>query len=107
MRNLKQKSIIIPSILLLLIFGASSCKKKSQCSSTGTLKLTNSSHATVQRAMVDGVNYGSIDPGNSKEIDLAPGQHDWQLVGISGGTGCSAAKVTIVECKTSSNECGG
>jgi hypothetical protein len=71
----------------------------------GTLKLTNNSSNTVQRAMIDGVNHGSIDPGQSKEIKLAAGQHDWQLVGISGGTGCSAAKVTIVECQTTGFSC--
>jgi hypothetical protein len=93
---------------MLLVTGLSSCKKKeATCSGSGTLKLTNSSHATVQRAMIDGVNYGSLDPGEAKEISLPAGQHDWQLVGISGGSGCSAAKVTIVECKTAGFECGG
>lgn len=103
------KTIQISLVAAALLFNGilTSCKSKEDtCNGNGTLKLTNSSHATVQRAMVDGVNYGSIDPGDSKEIKLPPGQHDWQLVGISGGTGCSAAKVTIVECKTSGFECG-
>jgi hypothetical protein len=103
------RSLQITFILAAILVNSSltSCKNKdSDCNGNGTLKLTNSSHSTVQRAMVDGVNYGSIDPGGSKEIKLPPGQHDWQLVGISGGSGCSAAKVTIVECKTAGFECG-
>lgn len=96
--------LLVPVVVFTLVGG--SCKKKNSCSGKGTLKLSNTSHATVQRAMVDGVNYGSIDPGGSKEISLAAGSHDWQLVGISGGSGCSAAKVTIIECETSSFSCG-
>ena len=55
--------------------------------------------------MVDGVNHGTIDPGESKEISIAAGEHEFQQVGISGGTGCSAAKVIIVECETSGYSC--
>lgn len=102
--NLKKLLVVLPLVVLTLIGG--SCKPKNTCNGKGTLKLSNDSHGTVQRAMVDGVNYGSIDPGGSKEISLPPGSHDWQLVGISGGSGCSAAKVTIVECQTSSFSCG-
>lgn len=103
------KSIFISSVFSVAFITAvvisPSCKKESSCSGMGTLKLSNNSANTVQRAMVDGVNHGSIDPGQSKEIKLAAGQHDWQLVGISGVTGCSAAKVTIVECQTTSFSC--
>lgn len=87
----------------VILFTVSSCQKS--CSGSGTLKLTNKSLNTVQRLMVDGVNYGSIDPGESKSISLAAGSHDFQQLGISGGSGCSAAKVIIVECKTSGFSC--
>lgn len=73
----------------------------------GVLKLTNTSISTVQKIMVDGVNYGTIDPGESKEISLAAGEHDFQQVGISGGTGCGPASVIIVECETSGFKCSG
>lgn len=105
MRSQLIKLAFVLPIVALSVFG-SACKKKTTCSGKGTLKLTNDSHSTVQRAMVDGVNYGSLDPGASKDISLAAGSHDWQLVGISGGSGCSAAKVTIIECQTSSFSCG-
>ena len=55
--------------------------------------------------MIDGVNYGSLDPSESKEISLAPGEHTFQQVGISGGSGCSEAKVIIVAGQTSGFSC--
>ena len=102
---MKKKKItsIIMILLFLGLFSLSSCEKS--CSGKGTLKLTNKSLHTVQKIMIDGVNYGTIDPGESKEIELAAGEHDFQQVGISGGAGCSAAKVIIVECETSGFSC--
>jgi hypothetical protein len=95
-------SLIAAAVLSVLIT-TNACKKP--CSGSGKLKLTNKSMNTVHRLMVDGVNYGTIDPGESKEISLAAGEHTFQQVGISGGVGCSAAKVIIVECETSSFSC--
>lgn len=106
---MKSFSRILVLPILISVMSLTSCNKskdKGCTSGSGTLKLTNSSHGTVQRIMIDGVNYGSLDPGESKDISLAAGQHDWQLQGISGGTGCSSAKVTIVECQTTSFQCG-
>ena len=78
---------------------------KDTCDGNGTLSVENTSHLTVQRLMVDGVNYGSVDPGNQKDAKLAPGTHSWQMVGISGGPGCGSATVIIVACQTSSYTC--
>lgn len=100
---MKRNKLFIPGLTLCGLIGMYSCREK--CSGLGSLKLTNESHSTVQRIMVDGVNYGTIDPGESEEIDLAAGEHEFQLVGISGGTGCSAAKVIVVECETSGFSC--
>ncbi|MBK6934270.1 MAG: hypothetical protein IPH17_04105 [Bacteroidales bacterium] len=57
--------------------------------------------------MIDGVNYGSLDPGESQTITLPAGEHNFQLVGISGGTGCCPAKVIIIECESQGFECSG
>jgi len=104
MKN-KKHALILMLCLIAPFIWLSSCKKEDKCDGMGTLKLSNNSLNTVQRLMVDGVNHGTIDPGESKEISLAPGEHDFQFVGISGGTGCSTAKVIIVECKTSGFAC--
>ncbi len=102
------------ALLMAAIFIAAlsinlSCDKldASPCTGKGTLTLTNKSLTTVQRIMINGVNYGSLDPGNKKSIELTPGTYDWQLVGLSGGTGCSAAKVNIVACEDQGYSCSG
>jgi hypothetical protein len=77
------------------------------CDGMGTLSVKNTSIGTVQQLHVDGVNYGTVDPGKTKEVDLAPGEHSWQMIGLSGGVGCSSATVIIQECKTSSFSCHG
>ncbi len=104
----KIKSILILTALLIIpLFIGSSCEPIEECDGHGTLSLTNKSHSTVQRIMINGVNYGTLDPGEHKDIELVPGVYSWQLVGISGGTGCSAATVTIVECETQGFSCSG
>ena len=55
--------------------------------------------------MIDGVNYGTLDPGESEIISLTAGEHEFQQVGISGGSGCSSAKVIIIECETQGFSC--
>lgn len=81
-----------------------SCDKLS-CDGLGTLSVENKSLNTVQRLMINGVNYGSIDPGKTKEVELTPGTYAWQLVGLSGGSGCSPAVANIAKCETSSFSC--
>ncbi|HEY5124469.1 MAG TPA: hypothetical protein VIK14_12110 [Ignavibacteria bacterium] len=104
-----KKIKIILIVIALLVIAAStnfSCDPpKDDCDGKGTLSIENKSLSTVQRLMIDGVNYGSVDPGDKKEAKLAPGTHSWQMAGISGGTGCSAATVIIVACQTSSFSC--
>lgn len=100
---IKRKLIVFLLIAAIGLIYSSSCDEI--CDGMGTLKLTNKSTSTVQQIMIDGINYGTIDPGESKEMDLAPGEHVFQQVGISGGTGCSSATVIIVECKTSAYSC--
>ena len=59
------------------------------------------------RSLVDGVNHGTLDPGESIEIDLGTGVHAFIFEGISGGAGCSPGTVTIVACETSAFTCSG
>lgn len=103
----KIKLFLIAAVLLTITASTSISCEKLLCSGKGTLSVENSSHSTVQKLMVNGVNYGTLDPGETKKVDLTPGPYVWQLVGISGGTGCSIAEVNISECQTSSFKCGG
>lgn len=106
MKKIKIVRNFVIVCLLFLAFTTGSCDLlKPECDGMGTLQLTNKSINTVQRVMIDGVNYGSIDPGEKKDFKLAPGQHVFQQTGLSGGSGCSIAYVIIVECETSGFSC--
>lgn len=100
-----KKLLSISSLILTFFILTIMLSCDSDCEGKGYLKLTNTSTGTVQRIMIDGINYGSLDPGESKSISLPAGEHEFQQVGISGGAGCSPAKVIIVECETQGFEC--
>jgi hypothetical protein len=70
---MKGKFLISVFAILLIasIIGMSSCDKV--CKGEGTLSLKNSSLNTVHRIMVDGINYGSLDPGDHIDISLPAG----------------------------------
>lgn len=92
-------------MVAILLGSLYSCKNLACVKTTGTLKLTNTSISTVQKMLIDGINYGSLDPGESKEIDLPVGTHSFSFEGISGGSGCSAGSVIIQACKTAAYSC--
>lgn len=91
--------LLIGCIVFSLSCGKPCAKNK------GTLELTNKSLNTIQKVMINGINYGTLDPGEKKSFDLNIGEYDVIQQGISGGTGCSAAKVNIVACETQGMSC--
>ena len=103
--------IAITSLLLvgLLMAGSYSCvkeKEKDNCKpGYGWLKMTNGSLTTIQKVMIDGTNYGTLDPGETATYQLAAGKHTFESIGISGGGGCSQASAIIVECATEARVC--
>jgi len=98
--------LLVMVVFLLVISSNYSCEDLT-CNGMGTLSVENTSHSTVQKLMINGVNYGTLDPGETKETELNPGTYKWQLVGISGGVGCSEATAIVAECETCSFKCGG
>ena len=100
---MKTLVLIFAAVLSLML---SSCDELNFCNGMGTLSVENKSDGTLQKLMIDGVNYGTIDPGETKEVKLAAGSHNWKVVGYNGG-GCNEASVIIVECETTSFSCDG
>lgn len=88
-----------------------SCKKEdlvapgSGSCTTGTLHCVNTSLHTVQRILINNTNYGSLDPGGSMDIELAPGNWTVEFVGLSGGSGCSPSSFNITACQTVGRSC--
>jgi len=104
---MKKFNLFVLFSFIIISFTSFSCDNMCLNGGKGTLSVENRSLNTVQRLMINGVNYGSVDPGETLDVELNPGVYEWQLVGLSGGTGCSAAVVTINECETSSFSCSG
>ena len=101
------KNLILVTALMFtsLLF---SCTKEDDCDGMGTLSITNKSITnSLMKLKIDGVNYGTLDPGETKDVSLAAGRHDWKLEGINGGNGCNPASVIVVACETSSYSCSG
>lgn len=68
------------------------------CNGYGYLNVSNKSNTTVQKILIGGTNYGTLDPGESKEIRLAAGKHTLAFQALSGGGGCNPSEVLITEC---------
>lgn len=99
--------------LVITMIAAVACEKDddvapassgSACA-TGILRCTNTSNSTVQRILISGTNYGSLDPGETRSIELAPGSWTLQFIGLNGGSGCSASSFNIAACQTVSRAC--
>ncbi len=104
MKNIQQ---ILALIFASLILMSSSCLPEDEeagCAK-GTLNLTNKSLYTVQKVKINGVNYGTLDPGDSEDYTLSPGEYYVQQVGISGGSGCNSFSVVIQACDRQGFSC--
>ncbi len=77
-----------------------------QCGSqTGYIHVRNTSLHTVQRLLIDNINYGSLDPGQERYVEKLPGNYLVQLIGLAGGSGCAAATVHVIPCSTDGFMC--
>jgi hypothetical protein len=78
---------------------------------TGTLRCSNTSLHTVQKVLIrsssatNWTNYGTLDPGESISITLAPGSWDLKFQGLSGGNGCTESSLNIAACQTMGRAC--
>lgn len=71
----------------------------------GTLHVSNESLHTIHKILIDNTNYGTLDPGEEKDIVLPNGKYELQFRGISGGSGCSSSFVTIPDCGKVGRSC--
>ena len=93
-------------LLIFLLINITNCDVLDLCGGRGYLRLTNESRNTLHRIRIDGVNHGTLDPGESKTFDLTIGKHTVETIDIThGGNACSPFEVTIVECDTQGYSC--
>lgn len=74
------------------------------CNGKGYVVLTNYSNSRLHRVFINNVNYGTLDPGESKEFSLTEGAYTIEQQGVGGG-GCSSFQVSVVECSRQGFSC--
>lgn len=102
---MKVKIFFVLGLAAGSLFLFSACDKEFFCDGRGELTVTNKSLNTVQQILIDGTNYGTIDPDESKTIELPAGKYTLQIKGVSGGSGCSSSQVTIDACGSVGRSC--
>jgi len=93
------------TFLIALFISLTSCENIELCGGTGTLTVKNASINTVQRIVISGTNYGTLDPGEEMEIELAEGAWELESIGLSGGDGCGVSWFNITECDEIGRQC--
>lgn len=93
-----KRTTIFLTLGLLIALTFSSCDKEFFCQGRGELTVENQSQHTVHEILIDGTSYGTIDPDETKTIELPAGEYTLQFKGISGGSGCSPSELTIDAC---------
>jgi hypothetical protein len=89
-----------------MVAGLAGCPEKDiGCGGYGTLNLTNSSAGTTQKILVDGIDFGTITPGQIIDVRISVGTHTLEMKGVSGGRGCSPGSVITYECETKIYNC--
>ncbi|MDX2134740.1 MAG: hypothetical protein SFV52_08140 [Saprospiraceae bacterium] len=102
---MKVASIIMLCIASCIIVLFTACDEEARCDGRGELVVTNKSLRTVQMIIIDGTNYGTIDPDETKTIELPSGKYTLEFDGVSGGGGCSPSQVTIDACGSVGRSC--
>lgn len=103
------KSQIFKVLFILLILPFTSCEEliletTPSCSGSA-IKVENRSHTTVQKIIINDINYGTIDPDEVREIQFSSGTYTVELRGVSGGTGCSEGTIILDDCETRGYSC--
>jgi hypothetical protein len=103
------KAITLMTLGLFIIFGDSCTmdKKDDNCPRPGygVLKVSNTSANTAQKILIDGTNYGSLDPSKTVSYSLPAGVHTLQSVSLTGGSMSNQDTVIIAACKTEARDC--
>jgi hypothetical protein len=99
--------------LIFLAFAAvlfGSCKAlvdECETNNTGTFYIENaSSSGKAYEIHIDGINYGIVGAGQTKEWNLAAGPHVVQILfADSDKTACSLSAPTVIKCKKTGLRC--
>lgn len=99
---------MVLSIVSVVLF--SSCESllsKCEVNDTGTFYIENeSAKGQAYKILIDGINYGIVGAGQTKEWELAAGPHVVQILfAESGNVACSVSAPTVIKCQKAGLRC--
>ena len=80
---------------------------KCELNNTGTFYIENeSAKGQAYKILIDGINYGIVGAGQTKEWELAAGPHVVQILfAETGNTACTVSAPTVIKCKKTGLKC--
>ena len=80
---------------------------KCELNNTGTFYIENeSAKGQAYKILIDGINYGIVGAGQTKEWELAAGPHVVQILfAETGKTACSLSAPTVIKCQKTGLKC--
>jgi hypothetical protein len=99
----KKKAIFQATIFVLLAFLPACEALQEECArnDTGTFYIDNQSESgRAYKIIIDGINYGIVGAGNTKEWTLSAGPHLVEILfADTDRTACSLSAPTVVKCQ--------
>ena len=107
-----KKRLMLLWVCMAVTFFSSSCNVlQDECekNDTGTFFITNNSQTGKSyKILIDGINYGIVGAGDTKEWTLASGPHAVQIIdAATGNAACTASVPTVIKCQRNGLSCSG
>jgi hypothetical protein len=101
---------ILPGFLvisMLLLGGCKALVEKCETDNTGTFSVENASATgKAYKILIDGINYGIVGAGQTKEWELTAGTHVVQILfAETGNAACSVSAPSVIKCKKNGLRC--
>ncbi|MBM3285226.1 MAG: hypothetical protein FJY81_05080 [Candidatus Aminicenantes bacterium] len=105
---MRKKNLLFLMATVVLLSLAPACQLlECERNNTGTFYIENQSQSgRAYKILIDGINYGIVGAGNTKEWDIAAGPHVVQILfADTGATACSTSVPTVIKCKKTGLSC--
>lgn len=101
---MRKKTILFLAPVLILLFQGPACQlfqEECEKNNTGILYIENQSESgRAYKILIDGINYGIVGAGQSKEWTLAAGPHVVQILfADTDAPACSTSVPTVIKCE--------
>lgn len=107
-----KKTLVLLLVALTLALFTSACdalKEECEKNNTGTFYITNNSQkGRSYKILIDGINYGIVGAGDTKEWTLAAGPHVVQILNAENNSeACTTSVPTVIKCQKNGLTCSG